>query len=63
MKQLTPEQIESLTDSFWSNIAGMFPEVSTGDLDPFSAHKLEQALQEAGNAWLDCNHPDNLEQE
>jgi hypothetical protein len=51
------EQITRALDAFWTEIAKDFPKVKTGDLDPASVMRLEDAAMLAVNSWLDQNQP------
>lgn len=55
-KKITNQQIEELSDHFWGNVANMFPEIQSGDLEPIESIRLENAIEQAVNAWLKTNH-------
>ena len=48
---------EVALDAFWRVVAARFPEVSTGDLDPMTAARVEHAMRAAVDVWVWCNRP------
>ena len=57
----TPTETEIKTavndaeQGFWELIAMHFPQVTTGDLDPLTSHKLSQTMLETVKTWLEAN--------
>lgn len=41
---------------FWSKVADLYPEATSGDLDPMSAAVLESTMRDAVEKWLRYNH-------
>jgi hypothetical protein len=41
--------------AFWSEVAGSFPEVKTGDFSPSDSVKLQKAMKEAILSWVKIN--------
>lgn len=58
---ITEERLETAVEdadlAFWGSIAGSFPEVKSGDLDPGEVMGLNEAQERAVNSWLNMNHP------
>lgn len=56
--QRTDAAVQEGTDAFWAAIAGAFPEITSGDMDPGAVMRLEHAMRSAVASWLDGNQPD-----
>ena len=52
--------VEQGTEAFWAVVAGLFPEIMTGDLDPGAVARFELATRSAVAAWIGANQPDGL---
>lgn len=49
------QAVEAAEYAFWSVIADKYPECTTGDLDPMTAIRLTNRMQEAAAAWVHYN--------
>lgn len=47
--------LEKADAAFWSVIAEAYPEITTGDLDPFTVHGLCSEMESAVRAWITAN--------
>ncbi|WP_261887471.1 hypothetical protein [Vibrio aerogenes] len=56
--EISQHQIQLLEDKFWSSVAEMFPQITTGDLDPFVTAQFSVAIQTVVNEWLYANSPE-----
>lgn len=56
-KERKAEAIEKASLNFWATIAEQYPECKTGDFPPDAHFKIEAAMEEAVNTWLDYNKP------
>ncbi|HIJ87413.1 MAG TPA: hypothetical protein HPP97_06950 [Desulfuromonadales bacterium] len=43
------------TEAFWEIIVCHYEEVQSGDLDPISAHNLNEVMTTAVKKWLEMN--------
>lgn len=54
-KERKAEAIEKASLNFWATIAEHYPEVKSGDFPPDAHFKIEAAMEEAVDTWLDYN--------
>lgn len=53
---------ERASQAFWATVAGAFPEIRTGDVDPFSAMEWDEFVGKAIRRWYEDNSPVDREQ-
>lgn len=46
---------ESARDAFWASVARSFPEITTGDMDPWKASQFETLTEEIVRSWVESN--------
>lgn len=43
------------SDAFWQSVSESFPKIETGDLDPYTTIKIEEAMRVAIRKWYEQN--------
>lgn len=51
--------VDKAEDAFWESIADDYPECKTGDLDPWTCHKLSEVTLAAARSWVRWNRSDD----
>ena len=58
----TPEErikaaVYMASDRFWATVADLFPECTSGDLDPLVVHNMEETMLSTVTCWVNTNKP------
>ena len=58
----TPEErikaaVYMASDRFWATVADLFPECTSGDLDPLVVHNMEETMLSTVTCWVNTNTP------
>ena len=56
---MTDEKLREVADkahgAFWQSVSDSLPEIKTGDLDPYTTIKIEEAMRVAIRKWYEQN--------
>ena len=50
--------VEKASEAFWAAFAADFPEINTGDMDPLTTVRFDDAVEQAAREWLRLNLPE-----
>lgn len=61
MRRLTDERLnvvaEKASEAFWAAVAESLPEITTGDMDPFTSLEWDDFAGKAIRGWYEMNSP------
>jgi hypothetical protein len=53
------EIVQNATNSFWTTVAELIPEIETGDFSPLDTLEFERAAEKAIRTWINSNIGDS----
>lgn len=57
MRARIKEAADEAQGQFWAEIAKRFPEIKSGDVEPFEVELFDQACTRAVASWVELNQP------
>ena len=49
------EAVENANQAFWASVAASYPEIKTGEMDPYEDLDIDTAMEKAVKHWVHYN--------